>query len=541
MFLGSRRLSDLGLQSRPSRAAETLKPSEDELLEVKTEDHRAHQRLASEPTVRLLMDDRERLQDADPRGFFHRVVSHVGGPRTKAARVRLRFGDFSWVAGSASLADEDCRVIGCIIERKRISDLVGRSAAGDHVRQLQKLETCNVPHAFLLLEGDVRQAESCALYNQRDEDEAGSSGHGCHGHQQDLVRCEEDIEELCLRLFVTGSCIGVMHTKDAEGTSRLLGHLTVWFELSLREKRKAILAESLRSFESSANARAHERDKMAADLKAMGVPSPAAEVIRRRFRSFNEVRTVLHSCPSALHRNLYFDFARECQGLGTRLCAAIAPDIPAVSDGQEGPGRRVLLVTASPALVARLGAPKASAEVCLQSRSSLWADEDGSCCGEFLVRANARCSETLLIAVVPGRWLVREVLASQAQLGTNAPLPAVAEAAALKLASKLPFWKTDGTAKVVTAVKNGRRLLILEGLRAAVLAEAKAISGAASSVLPQLLGTAELSSLLLDIRCGWRVRLHEARPAETTCRCLRALARVTLAEAALPRMADLAR
>jgi len=77
-------------------------------------------------------------------------------------------------------------------------------------------------------------------------------------------------------------------------------------------------------------------------------------------------------------------------------------------------------------------------------------------------------------------------------------------------------------------------LLILEGLRAAVLLAARAPEPDKGPLLPRLLGIVELAALVLDLREGWRVRVHEARAAVATAHFVRVLARVALDEATLP-------
>ncbi|CAK0813226.1 unnamed protein product, partial [Prorocentrum cordatum] len=67
-------------------------------------------------------------------------------------------------------------------------------------------------------------------------------------------------------------------------------------------------------------------------------------------------------------------------------------------------------------------------------------------------------------------------------------------------------------------------MLIFEGLRADVLAQVASLASAPPAVArlaPELLGVVELAALLLDLRCGWRVRVHEARASDSTLRLSR--------------------
>ena len=90
--------------------------------------------------VFLVVDDRERLKDAEPRRFFEMIAPQLSGA---AYRRQLKLGDFAWVLSHGRGTEhwqrslEPCELIDCLVERKRIADLVGRSAVGDHMKQLE--------------------------------------------------------------------------------------------------------------------------------------------------------------------------------------------------------------------------------------------------------------------------------------------------------------------------------------------------------------------------------------------------------------------
>lgn len=60
-----------------------------------------------------------------------------------------------------------------LIERKKLSDLVGRSYAKDHVKQIRKMQLAgeHCPRQLLLVEGDPKTAQhlTCVAY---------AAGHG---------------------------------------------------------------------------------------------------------------------------------------------------------------------------------------------------------------------------------------------------------------------------------------------------------------------------------------------------------------------------
>ncbi|CAE8612576.1 unnamed protein product, partial [Polarella glacialis] len=570
-------------------------------------------------TVRLLVDDRdrERLRNTDPRGFFERISAVLlpGPHRTVAVRQRLRFGDFTWVKNDTSCGSErnnnnnndnndhnnksnsnnndnndnhnnnsntscgsepseDWQMLSCIVERKRIPDLVGRSAAGDHIRQLQRLETCGLQHAFLLLEGDTKHAASCAVYDEG-RDEAEVDGEPA---ESDVIRSGEDIDELCARLLVTNSSVGVLGTRDAEGTARLLGQLSAWFAWEESEGRGASSAQSLRSFEESAVARADARSELAQILMAAGIAPRAVEAVRRRFGSLQHAQATLMACGSPHLRCAYFEFNPHCKGLGERLCAVLGAGVPASAE-MPATAERVAHVAASHALFRRLGRPTSPA-VQLEEVADLWADKDGSCCGKIVIRAGTACSAAITVIVVPACWLVSEVQRAALRTAQGASCgAAIADAAAAALHQRLeglsqpprddaagppqqqqqhqhqhhqqqqqlqnpesaeglrsPPLATTTPTTTRTRPPTGTRLLVLEGLRAAVRQAQGGTSSEASPGrpgVPELLGICELTSVLMDLRCGWRCRVHDARAAETSASFLRVLVRVALEEAAL--------
>jgi len=519
---------------------------------------------AGPPVVEILVDDRERLRDIDPRGVLDRVRTAIDilksdGIHGAASRRRLRFGDFVWLGGSLlrsgivgaiAVRQAPGLVLGCIVERKRIADLVGRSASGAHVKQLERLESCGLPHPFLLIEGDPQHARDCPVFDRNSKDDSEALFH-------DAIACKEDILDLCARLFVLRSKVGVITTWDPEGTARLLGHLTAW--LAHDESRSSTCRRrySLAQFEEIASEQASARQELQTRLLTNNVPPVAAEALRRRFASIQDARSAILSSDSLEQRCHVFAFLPGCNGVGERICSALGiPVNPIASCSQM---RRSVHILASPAMIRRLRRSKPASEdgelpedVILEEASDLWNDLHGSSCAEIFVVADTpphssrrsqssvrRRSAKLFVAVVPGGWFVSEVLRVASFLGAGASSPAIAEVAANSFSSQLPKRCSE---------TGEARLVVVEGLRAAVLAEARLdrrkdssddIDGsqaaghlARAALLPKLLCIAELAALALDLREGWRTRIHEFRPAEATSGFIQALARVALEEAA---------
>eukprot|EP00927_Polykrikos_kofoidii_P029674 TRINITY_DN25628_c1_g2_i1.p1 TRINITY_DN25628_c1_g2~~TRINITY_DN25628_c1_g2_i1.p1 ORF type:complete len:661 (+),score=95.92 TRINITY_DN25628_c1_g2_i1:1502-3484(+) len=586
--------------------------------------------LQTRSRVRVLVDDRERLRDVEPRGIVERIAFGVKSQHAIVSRHRLRFGDFIWVADAAGNGDADCPVLGCVVERKRIADLVGRSAVGAHVRQLERLESCGLPHPFLLIEGEQRQAAACTVYDEDSVRAAAEAERFGGGGGGTAIRCAEDIDELCARHLVTQSRVGVISTRDVEGTVRVLALLTTWLvwktttestdartcpcpTLATCQESEAATAQislgaSLRSFEADAEWRAEAREELAVRLSFAGVTDEAVASVCKRFCSAADARTALlsTSCAVPACRGLLFDCLAGCgnERIGEQICAALGvaigpptppePSAAAIEPSPPQIWRRSVTVSASRGLLRRLGNPEDSDSVRFQEADDarLWpqlAREGGFGCMmvveaelaapapsrgafvEMIAEAGEEASEdgparlrnghvdscrrrsaAVLVCVLPGAVLVREVLRVAARLGAATPTPVLSDATAKVLAITLaggPHCSdTDSVANAraagvcaaatsAAAARSSPSLVVLEGLRAAVLAKARQAACGdrqLQQLLPRLLEVAELTALALDLRGGWRVRFHETRASWATGRFLRTMTRVMLEEAMLP-------
>jgi hypothetical protein len=115
----------------------------------------------------IVIDNRERTKNDNPREMMNILKKQcaerwetdmVGREQWLADRVscdvqqrKLELGDFSYSTQPGTA------IASVAIERKTIGDLVGRSAKGDHIRQLDKM-TDLVDHPFFALEGDPKFA-----------------------------------------------------------------------------------------------------------------------------------------------------------------------------------------------------------------------------------------------------------------------------------------------------------------------------------------------------------------------------------------------
>jgi hypothetical protein len=136
--------------------------------------------------ARILVDTTERKKNNDPREIVRRLgalvhennavasssvvtTAHGGGKRILDKRdveqKKLCMGDFTTV-----LVEEDEEGAGerervlMMVERKTINDLCGRSATGDHLRQLSRMRGSGLQRGFLLLEGDAKDAPKATVW-----------------------------------------------------------------------------------------------------------------------------------------------------------------------------------------------------------------------------------------------------------------------------------------------------------------------------------------------------------------------------------------
>lgn len=144
---------------------------------------------------------KERLRNLEPRRFFESIAAEA-----MACRHHLKLGDFAWVLQPASPATpahclesvsmslNHCPLVNLLVERKRIADLVGRSAVGDHLKQLRRMEDSALQHLFFLIEGNLKHASNCTVYDT----EMAEMESICLGSK-------EDIDAFCAKLIVLGS------------------------------------------------------------------------------------------------------------------------------------------------------------------------------------------------------------------------------------------------------------------------------------------------------------------------------------------------
>jgi hypothetical protein len=109
------------------------------------------ERTERQDPIQLIVDLHERCSNRTPRDIYEAIKQRLEG-LAHVEFQKLKLGDYLWLRQN--------RVLGACIERKTVNDLVGRSAKGDHLRQLRRLRGSTLPWPALLLEGDEAVADT---------------------------------------------------------------------------------------------------------------------------------------------------------------------------------------------------------------------------------------------------------------------------------------------------------------------------------------------------------------------------------------------
>lgn len=150
---------------------------------------------ASPKGLRILIDNRERTRNSQPR-YLRTQLNEIFSSHlfrgvwpetlctTNVLERGLPVGDFAF---ERVKEDESLQNLPVCIERKRISDIVQRSASQDHWRQLLRGQEVSIANA-LLLEGDFRTADTFVAYGAANT-EAWSPRRHVINDESTLLRC----------------------------------------------------------------------------------------------------------------------------------------------------------------------------------------------------------------------------------------------------------------------------------------------------------------------------------------------------------------
>ena len=321
--------------------------------------------LSAAEHARILVDTTERKRNADPREICRRLAMEVdkhsavgclvGGKKTltkdDVEQKKLLLGDFTAVMVERGEEDEDAeqeRVL-LVVERKTVSDLCGRSLAGDHLRQISRLRGSGVT-GFLLVEGNAKDAVNCTVWGLRpesDKDAGKASG-------SSVVQDAEQFKELLAWLVFTDKSLDgqgpgsvrVLQTKDLQQTLKLLSALSL---CAACEAQGASLGRPPASLGWEDDAEApllSDMPKVVAQVRKAGkemikklesrdVPTKAAAQMQERFGDMATAEAMVDACKS--------------ENRATVL------DVADLSECREAAARRAVLQVLAPGAAAQVG------------------------------------------------------------------------------------------------------------------------------------------------------------------------------------------
>ena len=250
---------------------------------------------ASNPSVVLYIDERERRTNAKPRQMLTGLQKrlHPDGDNTEPSasaaveKTVLSVGDFQW-----AVRRDDALVLGdTIVERKTILDLAGRLARKAHLHQILRMLRSTVRCPLLLIEGDAKNtiAPHARVYDQLE------------GMDEHL-----DVHALIANLAVWfEGRVKVARTSSVDGTYELLAGLTALVEPASSAQ---TLDEFKRGDKKAQSVSKNEPNVLNQQLLLAGVAPEAArkaaEGLCERFSSNEELRQALlradHRCQGTL-------------------------------------------------------------------------------------------------------------------------------------------------------------------------------------------------------------------------------------------------
>ncbi|KAL7576738.1 hypothetical protein ACA910_005655 [Epithemia clementina (nom. ined.)] len=239
-------------------------------------------------SLSIVVDSRERNRNCTPRYLRTQLVSllstepvksawPVSVPPPEVSEMQLTYGDFNFLLHQPGSAQKTLPVV---VERKRIGDLVQRSAARDHWGQLQRIRDRCSALGVLLLEGDFRTAPAfvafCAPEEWRKSDH--------------IIDDEHSLLRFLGRAILSSDKIRFVQTKDEHESLRAVAALGLVSIVALSN-------EAEKSEKSSNPYQLTGRDgggsQILADrLQAGGIPWQIAKAISQELGSIRQIEAL---------------------------------------------------------------------------------------------------------------------------------------------------------------------------------------------------------------------------------------------------------
>ena len=267
----------------------------------------AHQQLT------ILIDDRERNRNVTPRHLRMELTRLVMDGDIKSIWPRVmptgHVEERALVLGDFAFDVEHCsqgrKRISIAVERKRVSDLVQRSASGDHWRQFARMrDICT--HSIFLIETDTRAAARFTAFGSQELEEWNPAG--------TLIDDERSIFLFFGRALLSSRSANFIQTRDEISSLRAVAALGVMAVASDKLRRKAAKAATPTS---NADNRLVDR------LTAGGIPWKLARMMGDSLGSIQHLEHLYADCASDECRSaLLAPFITETEFEGKEKAAA---------------------------------------------------------------------------------------------------------------------------------------------------------------------------------------------------------------------------
>ena len=248
----------------------------------------------SDAMLTVYIDNRERNRNATPRTLRNELTRHLSTgplrhvwpqslPIACVEEAKLDWGDIQYsIQRGNSLSQQK---LGVSIERKRVNDLVQRSAGGDHFAQLFHMKQhCSL--SVLLIENDTRTAQGVTPYNAQDKD--------VFDPFDTTVRSEDDVYRMFGRILLACDSIKFIQTRDEQGSLRAIGALGLMAIFAPPNSTKYL--GDLENGKSTTDSRSAQA--LSDQLKEGGIPWRMAKRIASVVGSPIELEAMYDSCSS---------------------------------------------------------------------------------------------------------------------------------------------------------------------------------------------------------------------------------------------------
>jgi ERCC4-type nuclease len=265
------------------------------------------------PKLTIYIDSRERNRNATPRLLRTELTRLLSGPLkivwpndmmlADVEEKELGCGDFAFQLQRNAYGNR----LPVLVERKRIGDLVQRSAKKDHWWQLQKMRDMNTTVGLFLLEGDLRQAAQYTAFGSQEDEGWTPTNH--------TIDSEETIIRFMGRAILSSDSLGFIQTKDEQGSLRFVAVLGLMSATASHLSQRApVTAMNMKV----------EKKRLADRLEKGGIPFQVAHRVAEEIGSMKQMDLLYASadndeCRDAL---LVPVIAGSCSELGSKSNAS---------------------------------------------------------------------------------------------------------------------------------------------------------------------------------------------------------------------------